>query len=142
MKQLMLMLLLCTAIGASAQSYQADDVTGTWLTGDKSGQIHIYRNGSKYYGRIAGGNKKINKEHFDVHNPDPARRKDSLMGLVLLKNFEYDEDGKWNSGTIYDPKSGKTYSCNMSLSDKNTLRIRGYIGISLLGRTEVWTRLR
>jgi uncharacterized protein (DUF2147 family) len=48
--------------------------------------------------------------------------------------------GKWENGTIYDPKSGNTYACNMELEGTNTLRLRGYIGISLIGRTEVWKR--
>lgn len=139
MKKLMLLWLLCASLGTQAQSYQADDVTGTWLTNDKTGQISIYKVNDKYFGKIKGGNSK---EHFDVHNPDPQKRKDSLVGLLLLKDFKFDGDDEWEKGTIYDPKSGKTYSCTMTLTDKNTLKIRGYIGISLFGRTEVWTRIK
>ncbi|WP_276484214.1 DUF2147 domain-containing protein [Paraflavitalea pollutisoli] len=139
MKQLMTLVLVCASVCGMAQSYKADDVLGTWLTSSKEGKIAIYKTGTKYSGKIQSGSSK---EHFDVHNPEPARRKDSLIGLVLLKDFAYDGDGKWTDGTIYDPKSGKTYSCNMTLTDRNTLKIRGYIGISLLGRTEVWTRVQ
>jgi uncharacterized protein (DUF2147 family) len=121
-----------------AQTFQADDVTGTWLTQDKSGQISVYKTDSKYYGKIIAGSSQ---EHFDVHNPDAAKRKDPLIGLIILKDFKFDGDDQWEKGTIYDPKSGKTYSCTMTLTDKNTLRIRGYIGISLFGRTEIWKRV-
>ena len=51
-----------------------------------------------------------------------------------------DGDGAWSGGFIYDPNSGKTYRGKIKLTDPDTLRLRGYIGISLLGRTEVWKR--
>jgi uncharacterized protein (DUF2147 family) len=58
-----------------------------------------------------------------------------------MTNFVYDEDNVWNDGKIYDPKTGKTYSCKMTLSgNKKSLDVRGFIGFSLIGRTSVWTR--
>ena len=118
-----------------------DRVVGKWLTADKKGIIEIYKKESKYYGEIIGGNKEEGEEgeEFDVHNPDPAKRKQSLTGLIILKDLTYDDD-EWEDGTIYDPDSGKTYSCVMELDGKNILEITGYIGITLFGRTEVWTR--
>jgi uncharacterized protein (DUF2147 family) len=138
-KQILLAMVLgVLAVAAKAQLWQGDEVTGTWLTADKRGQIAIYKNGDKYFGKIKGGS---GKEQFDVHNPDAARRKDPLVGLVILKNFKFNGEDEWKDGTIYDPESGKTYSCQMTLTNKNTLKIRGYIGFSWLGRTEVWTRI-
>jgi len=64
-----------------------------------------------------------------------------ILGLEILKDFVY-EDGKWTDGKIYDPKSGKTYSCNMTLKSNGDLNIRGYIGISLIGRTDVWKKVK
>jgi uncharacterized protein (DUF2147 family) len=58
--------------------------------------------------------------------------------MEILSGFTY-EDGRWTGGEIYDPKSGKTYSCNMKLK-ANKLEIRGYVGLSLFGRTTTWTR--
>lgn len=58
--------------------------------------------------------------------------------LILLVSG--DGDGRWSVGQIYDPNSGKTYSCKLKLIDRNTLYVRGYIGISLIGRTETWRR--
>ena len=63
-----------------------------------------------------------------------------LLGLEFLTKFEYD-DGVYDGGEIYDPETGKTYSCKMSL-DGNTLKVRGYIGISLFGRTEYFERIK
>jgi uncharacterized protein (DUF2147 family) len=63
-----------------------------------------------------------------------------LNGLILLNNFVFDADDKvWEDGTIYDPKNGKTYSCNITLVD-DKLNVRGYVGISMIGRTAIWTK--
>ena len=77
---------------------------------------------------------------FQFNNSDPKHQKQPLLGLIMLRNFVYDEDQVWNDGEIYDPKNGKTYSCKMTLKDWNTLDVRGYIGISLFGRTDTWKR--
>jgi uncharacterized protein (DUF2147 family) len=62
---------------------------------------------------------------------------------MLLKSFKFNAKNKsWENGEIYDPESGKTYSCNMKMETADKLNIRGYIGISLIGRTEVWTRVK
>jgi len=60
------------------------------------------------------------------------------MDLVILKGF-IKKGNVYDDGTIYDPKSGKTYSCTMTLKGNN-LAIRGYVGVSLLGRTSTWSR--
>ncbi|RZL30018.1 MAG: DUF2147 domain-containing protein, partial [Pedobacter sp.] len=52
------------------------------------------------------------------------------------------DGSKWIDGTIYDPKTGKTYSCNLTLKDNNTLNVRGYIGISIIGRSETFKRVK
>ena len=82
---------------------------------------------------------KNGQPKVDSKNPDKNKQNQKIIGLVILQNFKFDDD-EWNDGKIYDPESGKTYSCNLSLNGNNTLKVRGYIGISLLGRTETWTR--
>ncbi len=77
----------------------------------------------------------------DLKNPDESLRSKPILGMEILRDFVY-EDGKYTDGKIYDPKSGKTYSCNMTLKDNGDLSMRGYVGISLLGRTEVWKRVK
>jgi uncharacterized protein (DUF2147 family) len=62
------------------------------------------------------------------------------MGLVNMWGFHFSKEGVWEGGKIYDPKKGSTYSCTIRMKDVNTLEVRGYIGISLIGRTDVWTR--
>jgi len=78
----------------------------------------------------------------DRNNPDPARRGDGILGLAILQGFHEVEQNSWKGGTIYDPESGKTYSCKLKLAENGRLEVRGFIGISLLGRTEEWTRYR
>jgi uncharacterized protein (DUF2147 family) len=122
---------------------KSDDVTGTWLThGDKPAKVNIFRaTDNKYYGKIVWLQIPVmdGKPAYDKFNPDTAKRSRPLMGLQLLRAFKFDTDD-WTDGYIYDPESGKTYSCTMTLKDANTLKVRGYIGISLIGRTEIWTR--
>jgi uncharacterized protein (DUF2147 family) len=121
---------------------KADDIIGTWLTGGKEpAKIQVYKSGDRYYGKIIW--LKYPEENglprMDANNPDKSKRSQKIIGLLILKDFKFDEDA-WEGGKIYDPESGKTYSCNISLKNKDTLKVRGYVGISLIGRTEIWTR--
>jgi uncharacterized protein (DUF2147 family) len=121
-----------------------DDILGIWLTAKGKGEMQIYKEGNKYFGKIiwlAEPNDANGLPKKDKNNPDPNLQGKPLAGAVLLRNFVYD-DGEWNSGRIYDPQNGKDYKCYLKLKDAKTLNVRGYIGISLLGRTEVWTKVR
>jgi len=122
---------------------KADDVLGVWLTGGKEpAKIQIYKSGEKYYGKIVWLKNPTDngKPKVDANNPDKGKCNQPIIGLIILKGFKFDGDDEWGDGDIYDPESGKTYSCYLSLKDINTLRVRGYVGISLFGRTETWTK--
>ena len=77
-----------------------------------------------------------------AHRMHPALRERPLIGLEIFEGFEYKGKGRWKGGTIYDPNSGNTYRCIVTRVDDDTLKVRGYIGVSLLGRTELWQRVR
>ena len=131
------------AIGLlSAQN--ADDINGSWLNGSGSAKIRIFKTSEQYFGNISwlrAPNDDNGKPKVDKENPDPARRDRKLIGLLILTGFRYDpSSNSYVDGQIYDPKSGKTYSCKIKFKDKDHLEVRGYIGISLIGRTEVWSR--
>jgi uncharacterized protein (DUF2147 family) len=136
----MLMILLISTGKMFAQN--ADKVLGVWLNAEKDAKVEIYKTGDKYYGKIVWGKNIYEPDgktaRTDLKNPDPKLRSRSLVNLVILNNFKFD-DGEWNGGKIYDPKSGKTYSCIMKFNG-SSLEIKGYVGITLLGRTTVWTR--
>jgi len=144
---LVLGVLVGVVSGAHAQAGaagpgKADAILGVWQThGDKPAKIQIYLSAGRYYGKIISLRDPLEngKPVVDKNNPDVAKRGQPVIGLVLLTGFTFDSD-EWNDGHIYDPESGKTYSCILTLKDANTLRVRGYVGISMFGRTEVWTR--
>jgi uncharacterized protein (DUF2147 family) len=119
------------------------DIEGTWIPGSGKANVRIYKSGDHYYGAIISLKEPIDsvthKPKVDKNNPDKSKRNTPLVGYLLLKNFIYD-DGIWKDGTIYDPENGKTYSCKITMKDKNTLDVRGFIGISLIGRTDEWKR--
>jgi len=146
---LMLGLLITPFVSVQAQDVKADDVVGIWLTQYKDSKVEIYKDGNKYFGKIVWLETPIDsitgKPKVDDKNEDPNLRNRPIMGMKLLENFVFDGDEEWEDGTIYDPKKGKTYSCYMEFPDKNNkdrLKIRGYIGFSLLGRTVYWTRVK
>ena len=116
-------------------------VEGRWLTQEQDGWIRITLVGDSLEGSIAGAPPGSPSEReFDDRNPDPALRNRRLDGMTIMHGFEYDGDGHWKNGTVYDPNSGKTYRCSITQVDNDTLKIRGYIGVSLFGRSETWTR--
>ena len=122
---------------------KADDIIGIWLTsGKEPAKIQIYRSGEKFYGKIIWlkNSTENGKPRMDANNPDKSKRSTPIIGLLMLTGFKFDGNDEWKGGDIYDPESGKAYSSYMYLKDKNTLKVRGYIGVSLLGRTEKWTR--
>jgi len=134
---LFIAILFLSASTSMAQNVTAESITGEWLTAPKDAKILIYKEGNKYSGKINWG-KTIGRK--DDKNPDVFIRHRELLGAVILKNFVFNGKDKWEDGTIYDPDNGKTYSCIIKLQDDKTLEVRGYIGFSVFGRTEIWTR--
>lgn len=136
--------LLWGAVSATAQKFTADAILGTWLTGSQKAAVTIYREGGKFNGKISWLKTPLNesgKPKVDKNNPDDKHKADPLMGLNLLKDFTFNGDDKWEKGTIYDPENGKTYSCRITMIDKDKLEVRGFVGISMLGRTQTWIRI-
>ncbi len=142
----MVTLAACFLTMAAWAQTAADAVEGLWKNGEGTGIIKIYKTTSGHYaGKIVWLKEPIDPEtdkpKLDKRNPNEELRTTPTLGLVNLKNFMYDEADKvWSGGTIYDPKNGKEYSCKMEMKDANTLKVRGYIGVSLFGRTDTWTR--
>jgi len=128
----------------------SNDILGLWNNEEKDAQIEIFHCGEKYCGKIfslkepnypKGSQEGVpGTPKLDHNNPNPALRKAPILGLEIMHDFVYDGDNKWVSGKLYDPETGKTYSGKMTLISPNQLNLRGYIGISLIGRTSTWTR--
>lgn len=149
----MLVVIIAVLIPVSAvQAAGPDDIVGKWLNGKKTAHIEIYKADGKYYGRIVwlkepvypADDKKgmAGKTKVDRENPDPAKRSQPIMGLVMLRDFVFVKNNLWEGGTIYDPENGKEYKCKMTLNSPDVLEVRGFVGISLIGRTDTWTRVK
>jgi uncharacterized protein (DUF2147 family) len=137
---LLLLFLTFPAFGQDENS-----LVGKWLNASGEGQIMIYRKGDKYEGRLYWMKQPLDqhgKPKRDSKNPNPAYQNRPLLGIGILSNFIYSGNNIWEQGSIYDPKTGKTYSCKITMVDNNKLNIRGFVGISILGRTEVWQRVQ
>ncbi len=147
MKHLILSLfVLALSVNVMAQDAEADRLIGVWEPSHGKAKVKIDKIGSKYYGRIVWlkepNDPETGEPKLDKNNPDESLRSTPLRGYRILKDFEYTGEDEWSEGTIYDPENGSTYSCTIKMPDDNTLDIRGYIGISTFGRTDVWKRLK
>lgn len=135
-----LMIFLCPIL--TFAQVKASDVTGKWITEEVKSVVEIYEKDGKYYGKIIwlkdpNGDDGLPKK--DKENPDPSLRKREIVGMVFMSGFTF--NGKsWEGGTVYDPESGNTYSGTMKLRSADVLDLRGYMGVSLLGRTATWYR--
>ncbi|SDG15960.1 DUF2147 domain-containing protein [Mucilaginibacter sp. P25] len=136
-----LILLAIVAVSINAKA-QTDKIEGLWYNDVKTAKIQITKESNgKFYGKVVWLKEplKDGKPKVDEMNSDEKLRSRPRLGLPVLADFVKDGDNKYSGGTIYDPNNGKTYSCKMTYKGK-TLDIRGYIGISLFGRTTTWSR--
>lgn len=145
MKKLILLntLFLLTVI-CFAQS-EGDAILGVWETGSGKARVKIDKVGEKFFGKVVWLREPLNEEgkpKVDKNNPDEKLRTIPLLGYKLIKDFSFKGEKVWEDGTIYDPENGSTYSCTIKMTDENTLDVRGFIGVSLFGRTDVWKRIQ
>ena len=119
------------------------EVLGKWKTiDDKTGEaksiIEIFEEDEKIYGKVVEilveGRQDATCRNCAGEDEDKP-----IQGLVIIKGLEKDGD-EYNSGKILDPESGKLYKCYIELEEENKLKVRGYVGFSLLGRTQYWYR--
>ncbi len=145
MKKLLPILFICACGTMPALAQQGGDIIGVWLTEGGKSRIEVTQRNGKYYGTIIWLRDPYESDgktvKVDDENPKKELRTRPIVGIEIIKGLEFDED-EWDNGDIYDPESGNTYSAIARMPDKNTLKVRGYLGFSLLGRTTVWTRVR
>ena len=140
-----LILVLLVSILAPVPAKADRDIVpvGLWKTEDA--QIEIFEVDGKLNAKIAALDKQYTTdgiEKTDISNPDPAKRSRPLIGLIFMTGFTPQGPGHWEHGTIYDPKSGNTYASTLEYDGGDMLKVRGYIGISLIGRSVVWTKVK
>jgi uncharacterized protein (DUF2147 family) len=118
-------------------SFPAETIEGKWWTEGKEGLMKIEKTKSGRYQVIIVSGKDENKK--DVNNPDPKLRERKVKGIVIMWNLRF-EDGEYVGGSCYNPRDGNIYRAKMKITGQNTLRIRGYLLIPLLGQSQDWTR--
>lgn len=143
MKRLLIIIAVLLFGLSNAARAQKDKIEGLWYNEEKTSKIQIYKAvDGKYWGKIVWLKEpmKNGKPKVDENNPKEKWRNTPLINLPILKSFKKKSETTYDDGEIYDPKNGKTYSCTITYRNNNELGIRGYIGISLIGRTTTWTR--
>lgn len=118
-------------------------VTGKWKTiddqtGKEKGIVEIFELKGKLYGKIIEIFEH-DKKHLKCEKCDDEDKNKPILGLTIIKGLIKNGSG-YDSGRITDPKNGKSYHCKMTLDGKDKLIVRGYIGISLFGRSQTWIR--
>ena len=136
-------LLLLSIFIASFSYSQSYNIEGDWYTENNDAIIKIYKDGNTLSGKITWmktPNDENGNPKTDPENPDEKLKSRKRLGMIMMYNFSYDEEEQWDDGEIYDPESGNTYSGIITMTSKNKLDLRGYVGISWFGRTSQWTR--
>jgi uncharacterized protein (DUF2147 family) len=135
-----------TLLFASSALAQEASPVGRWTTIDDETKkpksvIAIYEENGKLFGKI----EKLFLEPNEAPNPvcdkcEGALKNQPILGMVILRDLKKDDD-EWSGGKILDPGNGKTYKCKIAVEDGGKkLKVRGYIGLSLIGRTQTWVR--
>ncbi|PIQ48502.1 MAG: hypothetical protein COW03_09805 [Cytophagales bacterium CG12_big_fil_rev_8_21_14_0_65_40_12] len=139
--KLIISLLFISVLSLTPNTNDGDAILGTWLTDENKAKIEIYKEKGLYHGRIIWLKEPLNEKgqpKVDKHNHDKTKRARPILGMNLIQGFKF-SDGKWEDGEIYDPENGKTYSCVIKLKG-NKLEVRGYVGMTMFGRTVTWVR--
>lgn len=128
-------------LAVAPASAAPQDAFGVWLTANREAAIEVQPCGAKACGRLVWYLEKRSGPDagLDSKNPSPEQRSRRLCGITMLGGFMPTATG-WQDGWVYDPESGNTYSGTMEPDGPDRLRLRGYVGIPLFGRTEVWSR--
>jgi uncharacterized protein (DUF2147 family) len=137
-------------VGAQSQAATAskagvtptDLILGEWWTERNQGRVRITRDkDGTFRGTTTCCVHKNDPDNPDIDkfNPKPELRTRTTLGIVIFWKLQYD-DGEFVDGYVYNPRDGKTYRIDMKIIDRDTIKIRGYVGISLLGQSQFWKR--
>jgi len=137
MKNLYLLLLITLSFVTQSQT-----ITGQWETFDdetleKKAVIEIYKTNNLYFARII--KSYVSENNANCNKCKGKNKGKPIIGLVIIENLKKN-GSEYDGGTILDPENGKTYKCYLELITENKLKVRGYLGFSLFGRTQYWKR--
>ena len=125
------------------------DILGSWNTQGGDSRLELFRCGEKICGKVVwlkhpnymkSKDGPVGTTKVDRKNPNPALRKRPILGLQVMKGLTAKGNKRWEKGTCYDPETGKSYKCKMTQVSPDRVELRGYIGVSLIGRNFALTR--
>ena len=124
---------------------QNHTVFGKWKTiDDETGKaksiVEIYERSGKVYGKIIDIIDSDKKKSLCTNCTGDEKNK-PIIGLVIIKGL-VKEGKEYNSGKILDPTTGKQYKCFLALDGNDKLKVRGYVGVAIFGRTQTWNRVK
>lgn len=124
---------------------KSQTVTGKWKTiddetGNAKAIVEIYEESGKIYGKVVDILEEENKKRV-CSNCSGEDKDKPILGMTIIKGLSK-EGSEYANGKILDPKNGKLYRCFIKLETEDKLKVRGYIGISLFGRTQYWYRVK
>ena len=124
---------------------QNQTVVGKWKTiDDETGKaksiVEIYEKSGKIYGKVV---EILDVEHKNnvCSECSGSDKNKPILGMIIIKGLTK-EGVDYTNGKILDPKNGKSYKCTVTLESKDKLKVRGFVGISLFGRTQYWYRAK
>ena len=137
---------LVVLLATSAMAQAPSSAVGRWTTIDDETKkpksvITIWEEDGKLFGKIEKLFLEPNEEQNPVCDKCEGKLKNQpIIGMTILRDLKKDDD-EWTGGTVLDPANGKTYKCKIAVEDGGKkLKVRGYIGMALLGRTQYWVR--
>src|SRR5688572_13314567 len=95
---LALLFLCCICWGRAQNSFKATDLVGDWVVSEKTAIITFFADGDRFYGMTSWMKRPKDENgnvRTDIHNPDPSKRSQPLLGALLCRNFRYHKDGVW-----------------------------------------------
>lgn len=140
---------LCVAAGlalpvAALAELPADPAHGLWLTENEKAIVEIAPCGDETCGRMVWVANPVDERGApkrDAKNADDGNRDRSLCGLELVGGLHRAGEGAWGDGWLYNPRDGATYSAELRALSPERLEVRGYLGLPVLGQSQVWTRV-
>jgi len=136
-------ILLLSILTLEGHAQSKSKILGKWYNTDKTAKIEILESDSAIIGKIIwiAGSGESENSNKDAVNTDTSLRNRPLMGLTILEGLQY-KKGVWYGGKVYDPESGLTYPCEVSLKKRDILEIKGYLGDTWVSKTVEWYRVK
>lgn len=137
-------MLIAGGLLLGGQASAADDpVIGFWMVESGRAIVEVEPCGASVCGEIvwliepldAAGAPKT-----DLNNVDETLRDRPVCGLSLIRGFKQDGPGEWSGGEIYNGEDGETYTAYLEMQSDGKLKVRGYVGVPILGKSQIWTR--